>query len=96
LPIFDPYANHGPNLANAAREIFAITPHATNDLPKACKALRVVNKEATWATLAIVTIDGSTVTLDIPPNCLWTEPTIVAKVLVAGTTATLVIHGYTD
>ncbi len=38
---FDPFAGAGDSLVAPAKHVFAITPHATSDLPMAAKALYV-------------------------------------------------------
>jgi hypothetical protein len=92
----DPYFSHGPTLENGATSVILITPDDNADLPKVCKALRIWNPNPTPAVIRITPKDGGTVDLTVPANSLWTEPTITTKVSLTGTTAGLIIHGYSD
>lgn len=92
----NPYLRHAANLENSASKIIEITPDDVLPLDQVCKALRIFNPNAAAATIVIVTTGGSEVTLTIPASCLWTEPAIVTHVKATGTTAELILHGYTD
>lgn len=92
----NPYLNHGPNLVNSATSVFAIAPSDDADLPKVIKALRVWNPDAAAATIHYRTVDGDEVTVSVPASTLWTEPAVMDKVFATGTSATLVLHGYSD
>jgi hypothetical protein len=94
----DPYSReYDRALGNPASDIFLITPNDENDLQRGVKALRIYNPTSGAATLSVVTADGTTVSgLYIPAGALWTEPLRVSRVRATGTTASLIIHGYTD
>lgn len=92
----NPYLHHGPNLVNSATSVFPIVPSDVDDLPKVIKALRVWNAEAAAANIHYTTVDGDEVTVSVPANTLWSEPVVIKKVHATGTTATLVLHGYSD
>lgn len=92
----DPYLHNAANLENSATKIISITPDDDDPIAQVCKALRIYNPNTAAATIHIVTKGGSDVTLTIPASCLWTEPAIVTHVKAAGTSAGLIIHGYTD
>lgn len=51
----DPFAGSGDSLVAPAKNVFAITPHATEDLPMATKALYV----GTGGDLVLRAIDSS-------------------------------------
>jgi len=96
MSFFNPYDKHGANLENAPKLILEITPSDTDDLPRACKALRIYNPTAAAVTVHITTVGGSDVTLDIPASTLWIEEAVVQKVHETGTSVGITIHGYSD
>jgi hypothetical protein len=97
--MLNPYENHGANLENSATRVFQIATPVDDVtlLQQVCKALRIYNPDAAAAhTLTYVTVKGDTVTITIPANTVWTEPAVIKQVLQTGTSALLVIHGYSD
>lgn len=95
-PMFDPYARDTPGVSDPANDLFLITPSDTGDLDRGVKALRIWNPTDEPALVSAVTIGGTAVTLTVPPESLWVEALRVAAVRVTGTSAGLIIHGYTD
>lgn len=93
---FNPYAHYGPNLTNSATKMFPIVPSDTDELARVCKSIRIWNPDAAAHTVSFVTAGGDTVTVSVPANALWTEPAVIKQVLFTGTSALLVIHGYSD
>lgn len=94
--MFNPYENHGANLMNSATRVFLITPDDDANLEQACKAIRIWNPDAAAKTVTFVTVKGDEVTVTIPATSVWVEPAVIEKVLETGTSALLVIHGYSD
>ena len=92
----DPYGRDTPGVSDPANNLITITPDDAEDLSVGVKALRIFNPNTDAATIALVTMLGKTVTLTVPASCVWIEPVRALRVLETGTTAELVIHGYTD
>lgn len=93
--MFDPYARDTPGVSDPANDLFLITPSA-DELPRGVKALRIWNPTASPGTIAVVTVGGNAVSIVVPAESVWVEPLRVTTVKLAGTTAGLTIHGYTD
>lgn len=93
---FNPYEHHGPNLTNSATRMFSIAPSDTDELSRVCKSIRIWNPDAASHAITFVTVGGDTVTVTVPANSVWTEPAVIKQVLLTGTNALLVIHGYSD
>lgn len=94
----DPYLGEKrTDMESAASSLFLITPHATNEITKGVKGLRIWNPEATAQTVTLRCIgDSADVVLTVPAGSLVQEPARVRYVRVSGTGVTLVIHGYSD
>lgn len=92
----NPYVHYATGVDGPATNLALITPSDTDQLAKACKSLRVYNPTAGAVTVAFVTTGGATVTLTFPANSLVVEPVIVLQVLLTGTSAGVILHGYTD
>lgn len=93
----NPYENHGPNLANSATKMFVIIPLDDTDLERVCKSIRIWNPDAAnAATIRFSTLDGDDITVNVPPMSVWTEPCVITRVHATGTSAGLIIHGYSD
>jgi len=88
MPIADPYADLVPATDGPLVGGFAVTPAAA-DLPFVTRALMVGG----GGDVAVVMRNGDTVTLPgLQPGALY--PVRVARVLVAGTTATGILGLY--
>jgi hypothetical protein len=96
MSAFNPYEHYGPNLANSATRMFSITPDDGNELVRVCKSLRIWNPDAASHAVTFVTTGGDTVTVTVPANSVWIEPAVIKQVLLTGTNALLVLHGYSD
>lgn len=95
--IQNPYRRHAGTLTNSASHMFLITPNDEQELLRVCKAIRIWNpSQDNPATVRFETIDGSDVTVTVPPLSVWTEPAIVKKVFETNTTDAVIIHGYSD
>lgn len=94
--INDPFARDTPGVADPANDCFLITPSDSADIPKGVKALRIWNPTAAVATITLTTVTGSVVTISFPPTSLVIEPIRARRIAATGTTAALVIHGYSD
>lgn len=94
--MFDPYARDVPSVNDPANDLFLIDPSDSAELTRGVKALRIFNPSASAATIAVITVGGSSLSLTVPAESLWVEPLRVRAINASGTTAGLVIHGYTD
>ena len=83
------------DLDQAITTCFLITPNDSADLSPFAAGLRIWNPNANASTVAIETVNGDSVTITVPASALTIEPLYVAKVKSTGTTAGLIIHGYT-
>jgi len=92
----NPYHRNGISLTASARRAFAIAPNDAAELPQVCKALRIWNPGAAPADIAVETVGGDQVVLRVPPESLWVESLVIAKVLATGTTAGVSLLGYSD
>lgn len=95
---YNPYRDHGANLENSATRVFpvAIPADDVTALPRACKALRIVNPDAASHTLTYMTVAGDQVTITLLANSIWVEAAVIAQIFNSGTYAGLLIHGYSD
>lgn len=94
--MLDPYTYHGANLMNSARKMFQILPSDTDQVESVCKAIRIWNPNNTAETVRFLTYSGEDITVWVPANSVWTEPTVITQVFETGTTSQLIIHGYSD
>lgn len=94
--MFDPYARDTPSVSDPANDLFLINPDDAELLERGVKALRVWNPTEEVATVSGVTSMGSAFTIAVPAGSLWVEPLRVKSIAATGTTAGVVIHGYTD
>lgn len=93
--MFDPYRRDKPGLSDPANNLVVITPDDDNDIPLGVKSLRIFSTSEAVTTVHAVTVAGDTVSFNIPPLTLWTEPLRIKRLLTQ-TSAGLTIHGYTD
>ena len=94
--MFDPYRNDSPGIADPASDIIHIIPTDDSNLEIGVKSLRIWNPNEAAANLRVTTIAGTVVNLPLPAESLVVEPVRVSIVHATGTSAGLVIHGYTD
>lgn len=98
MAFWNPFKNvNVPSLSGAATNCFLITPSDAENLPKAVKGIRILNKGAGFATIHFTDVDGDESTIEVPASSLVYEDIAIAKIFATGTTATdLTIHGLTD
>lgn len=87
-----------PSLEAPAPRVFLITPNDDTTIPRVAKRLRIWNPETTAGAIVLHPKNnaaGSNVTLNVPPGLSY-EHIICDQVLDTGTSASLVIHGYSD
>lgn len=94
--MFDPYRRDAVSVSDPANDLFLIVPSNSEDLPRGLKAIRIWNPTESDATLTVTTMGGTTITIPIAARTLWVESLRIRAVKVTGTTAALVLHGYTD
>ena len=91
----DPYLRDAPSVADPANNLVDLTQDDNNPIPVGVKALRIFNPATTVSDLAVKTVGGNTITLKIPAGALVVEPLRITHLL-SGTTAGLIVQGYTD
>lgn len=92
----DPYVNYPKNPEAPATGLVLITPTDGADLGQVVKALRIWNGEAADETIRVSLVSDPATYFDLTvPAGLTIENIRVARVQATGTTATLIIHGYT-
>lgn len=94
--MYDPYKNDVPGVESPAANIIEITPSDSDEIVVGVKSLRLFNNSPTLATISVETSVGEQITLPIPGGAFYVEPLRVRKVFFTGTSASLIIHGYTD
>jgi len=93
--MYDPYSRDTPGLSDPASNLITLTPNDGEDIPLGVKALRIFNSNETVSTVHAVSVAGDTISFNIPPQTLWTEPLRIARLLTQ-TSSGLIIQGYTD
>lgn len=94
--MIDPYKKDTPGMSDPAKNLILITPDDENDIPVGVKALRIFNSNGTTSTVAVITATGDAVSLNIPALSLWSEPLRIERLMDTGTSAGVIVHGYTD
>lgn len=94
--MIDPYKKDTPGMSDPAKNLILITPDDDNDIPVGVKALRIFNSNASTATIAVITATGDEAAFSIPALSLWSEPLRINRLMDTGTSAGVVVHGYTD
>jgi non-ribosomal peptide synthetase component E (peptide arylation enzyme) len=92
----DPFSRFNRNLEAPARRVFLITPNDDEDVLLVTKRVRIFNDTDATTTFAFITSGGDTVTFYIPPLSVLWEDILITRVLFTGTSANLIIHGYSD
>lgn len=87
--MIDPFDNVESGMESPLRNLFAITPHDTNNLEAVARAIYVGGT----GSLKVETDGGQVITLTNLAAGIF-HPIVVRKVLATGTTATGIIGGY--